>query len=568
VEAIFFLLANLEGPHKPTCYQYEFSSVLMFLVLILCLFVDEQFVAPAESIMQKEEKLNVINSTPENTYENTDTQGEKYESNSAFSESENYQNMLPPEDRDKKMIPSAKPILLEFEERASETGTETEKETKETEEEKKIKYEEKETKEVKKKIEEQKEERDKEGRETREEQKVKKEDDRETKEDEKEINGQRIERIPRITPLPLDEFKNKAINSKGKTGPSQTGTAGRVVRRVEPGGKEYNYASQSKGAKVLAFNKEAKGASNILDKDKDKYLRNPCSVEGKFVIIELSEETLVDMIVIANFEHYSSNLKQFEVLCSLVYPTENWDYIGGFVAQNSKHEQRFNLPEPRWARYLKFNFLSHYGSEFYCTLSSIEVYGVDAVERMLETLISDEKSKTLENIEDVTETVPSPPQENVERDEQSQGNHNSEDLEKDHDNENKKPVPDATVKPSSDPVMESVPDPAIEARALQVGRIPGDTVLKVLMQKVQGLDLNFSVLERYLEGLNTQYGQIFKDFDADMANFDLLLDKLNAEIKDMQVRRETLVSYHSFFLNLCGCSFIIVFVAGLYNQEK
>jgi Sad1 / UNC-like C-terminal len=518
---------------------------LMFFSSIFVFIIDEQF-SLAESILHKEDKLNVVNSTPNNRYENTNTQGEKYESNSASSESENYQNTLPPEDKDDKTIPSAEPILRKIEELASETGTKLEKETKELEEERKIKDEEQETKEVKKEIEEQKEEKDKEGRETRE-QKVKKEDDREKKEEEKEISGQRTERILRITPLPLDEFKNKAINSKGKTSPTQTGTAGRVVRRVEPGGKEYNYASQSKGAKVLAFNKEAKGASNILDKDKDKYLRNPCSVEGKFVIVELSEETLVDMIVIANFEHYSSNLKQFEVFSGLVYPTENWDYIGGFVAQNSKHEQRFDLPEPKWARYLKFNLLSHYGSEFYCTLSSIEVYGVDAVERMLETLISDEKSKTLEYVEDVTETVPLPPQEYVERDVQSHGNYNFEDLEKYHDNENEKePVPDATANPSSDPVMKSVPDPVTEARALQVGRIPGDTVLKVLMQKVQGLDLNFSVLERYLEELNSQYGQIFKDFDADMANFDLLLDKLKAEIKGLQVSSETLVSYHFF----------------------
>lgn len=456
--------------------------------------------------------------------------------------------MRPPEDEDEKNIHSPKPILLKIEEPGSEPGTKPEKESKEMEEEREIKDEEQETKEVKKEIkEEEKEAKDEEEREIKEEQKVKKEDDKETKEEEREMNGQRTERIPRITPLPLDEFKNKAISSKGKTNPSQTGATGRVVCRVEPSGKEYNYASQSKGAKVLAFNKEAKGASNILDKDKDKYLRNPCSVEGKFVIIELSEETLVDMIVIANFEHYSSNLRQFEVFSSLVYPTENWDYIGGFVAQNSKHEQRFNLPEPRWARYLKFNFLSHYGSEFYCTLSSIEVYGVDAVERMLENLISDEKSKTSENVEDVIETVPSPPQEYVERDEPSQGNYNFEDLEKDHDKENKKqPVPDSTVKPSSDPVTKPVPDPVTEARSLQVGRIPGDTVLKVLMQKVQGLDLNFSVLERYLEELNSRYGQIFKDFDADMASFDLLLDKLKAEIKGLQVSRENLVGYHSF----------------------
>ncbi|KAJ0972162.1 hypothetical protein J5N97_020121 [Dioscorea zingiberensis] len=166
------------------------------------------------------------------------------------------------------------------------------------------------------------------------------------------------ERISRVTPLGLDEFKSRATAPKGKP----ISNKDTVVHRVEPGGKEYNYASATKGAKVLAFNKEAKGASNILDKDKDKYLRNPCSAEEKFVVIELSEETLVDSIEIANFEHYSSNLKDFELLSSLVYPTDHWVKLGNFTAGNVKHAQRFSLQEPNWARYLKLNLLSHYGA--------------------------------------------------------------------------------------------------------------------------------------------------------------------------------------------------------------
>ena len=138
----------------------------------------------------------------------------------------------------------------------------------------------------------------------------------------------------------------------------------------------------------MASNKESKGASNILGKDKDKYLRNPCSAEEKFVVIELSEETLVVTIEIENSEHYSSNPKEIELLGSLVFPTDDWVKLGNFTAANVKHAQRFALDEPKWLRYLKLNLLSHYGTEFYCTLSVVEVYGVDAVERMLEDLIS------------------------------------------------------------------------------------------------------------------------------------------------------------------------------------
>ncbi|KAI3804487.1 hypothetical protein L1987_26063 [Smallanthus sonchifolius] len=160
-----------------------------------------------------------------------------------------------------------------------------------------------------------------------------------------------------------------------------------ITHRLEPDGTKYNYAAASKGAKVVAHDKEAKGASNILGEDHDMYLRNPCSVADKFVVIELAEETLVDAITIANFEHHSSNFKQFELSGSLVFPTESWFDLGTFVAENVKHRQYFKLPEPKWARYVKLRLVTHYGSEFYCTLSLFEAYGVDAIEKMLEDLI-------------------------------------------------------------------------------------------------------------------------------------------------------------------------------------
>lgn len=190
-------------------------------------------------------------------------------------------------------------------------------------------------------------------------------------------------RIPLTYPN-LDEFKYISSQEKSASTPSQLVN---LTHRLESDGTPYNYASASKGAKVVAHNKEAKGASNVLGKDHDKYLRNPCSVGGKFFIIELADETLVDAVKIANFEHYSSNFKDFELSGSLVYPTETWNSLGMFVAANVKHAQCFKLPEPKLVRYLDVDLPSHYGSEFYCTLSVVEVNGVDAIEHMLEYLI-------------------------------------------------------------------------------------------------------------------------------------------------------------------------------------
>ncbi|KAI3985733.1 hypothetical protein MKX01_030647 [Papaver californicum] len=323
------------------------------------------------------------------------------------------------------------------------------------------------------------------------------------------------DRLSHVAPIGLDEFKSKQLSSP-KAKPLSELSSG-VVHRLEAGGTEYNYASASKGAKVLGYNKEAKGASYILGKDKDKYLRNPCSAEVRFVVIELSEETLVDTIEIANFEHYSSNLKDFQVLGSLVYPTYKWLHLGNITAKNVKHAQRFILEEPKWVRYLKFNLLNHYGSGFYCTLSAVGVYGMDAVEQMVEDLISVHEEVNLGQ-------APITPQPNqpVQRD--------------DWDFENEFAPESANLQHeiSKNNGRNSVPDD----RPQQVGRMTGDTALKILLQKVRSMDLGLSVLERYLEELNSRYGKIFKELDDEIAAKDVLLYKYRVDIKKLLDSKE------------------------------
>lgn len=337
-----------------------------------------------------------------------------------------------------------------------------------------------------------------------------------------EKDGPKSDRFARAVPPGLDEFKNKAFNAKNQ---NKIGQTGGIIHRLEPGGFEYNYASASKGAKVLAYNKEAKGASNILSRDKDKYLRNPCSAEEKFVVIELSEETLVDTVEVANFEHHSSNLKDFELLGSPIYPTDTWTKLGNFTAGNVRHAQRFLLLEPKWVRYLKLNLLSHYGSEFYCTLSILEVYGVDAVEIMLEDLISDQDK--LFGPEQTSNDDKSVPIQHVSNHGETFQNINDE-MEKDLAADVKKGV-----------MTIDVPDPVEEIRHQQVNRMPGDS-LKILMKKVRSLDINLSVLERYLEELNSRYGKIFKDFDYELGEKDVLLQNIRSDIRGLSHSKDAL----------------------------
>ncbi|XP_073140768.1 SUN domain-containing protein 4-like [Henckelia pumila] len=331
---------------------------------------------------------------------------------------------------------------------------------------------------------------------------------------EKEKN--KNDRLLHTATIGLGEFRNKALSSRSRYLNDQSGS---IVHKLEPGGAEYNYASASKGAKVLSYNKEAKGASNILISDKDKYLRNPCSTEEKFVVIELSEETLVDAIEIANFELHSSNLKDFELQGSPVYPTDSWVELGNFTAANVKHAQRFVLPDPKWARYLKINLLTHHGSEFYCTLSVLEVYGVDAVEKMLEDLIS-VQDKLLVSEETTTEQKPVSSMQNP------------------HEDLIDKPNASVGI---SDVKVGSVPDLVEEIQGQQVSRMHGDSVLKILMKKVRSLDLNIAVLERYLEELNSRYFEIFKQLDKEIGDKGLLLDNILLDIQSFSKSKDDMI---------------------------
>ncbi|KAJ4842795.1 hypothetical protein Tsubulata_040663 [Turnera subulata] len=327
------------------------------------------------------------------------------------------------------------------------------------------------------------------------------------------------------TYLNLDEFRN--ITRQEKEIPTQLVN---ITHRLEPDGKEYNYASAAKGAKVVANNKEAKGACNILEKDHDKYLRNPCSVQEKFVVLELSEETLVDVVKIANFEHYSSNFKDFNLSGSLSYPTESWTPLGEFTAANVKQIQNFKLPEPKWVRYLKLDLLSHYGSEFYCTLSYLEVNGVDAIERMLEEiLVSSEELSTTKLPKPNSTSAPSPKQDLGLDDKKRSGKVddagaetvNIDDSQQIHANVPKNPE-----------TLNKSPDPVTEIRQQPTSRIPSD-VLKILMQKVRSLELNLSVLEEYIKELNRRQGEILPELDEELSKISSVLEKSKSEMEDL-----------------------------------
>lgn len=339
--------------------------------------------------------------------------------------------------------------------------------------------------------------------------------------------------------LEYDEFRNATEQDKGGAMKPQLNN----TRRLEPDGSEFNYASESKGAKVVAHNKEAKGASNILGKDHDKYLRNPCSVTGKFVVIELAEETLVDSLKIANFEHYSSNFKKFELSGSLSYPSETWDHLGSFVAANVKQAQIFVLPEPKWVRYLNLSLLSHYGSEFYCTLSVVEVYGINAIERMLEDLIVASAGSVPNKLPEYNSSeVPSEAAQIDRKGKEVESVNDSKATEIES-NDTQKLEVGAIKNPIIVTKIPDLPDPVIELRQQLNGRVAGDTVLKILMQKVKSMELNLSGLEEYVKELNKKQGEAIPDLEKELSRLSESIEQSKLEINDLWEHSTDMVTY-------------------------
>jgi hypothetical protein len=103
-----------------------------------------------------------------------------------------------------------------------------------------------------------------------------------------------------------------------------------------------NYASRDKGADVLESSPSAKGAGALVLKDQDKYCITPCETK-LFVVLQLSEDLSVEKFVLANYEQYSSTVKDFQVFGSLKYPTEDWKLLGNFTALPGQGDQQFAL---------------------------------------------------------------------------------------------------------------------------------------------------------------------------------------------------------------------------------
>lgn len=181
----------------------------------------------------------------------------------------------------------------------------------------------------------------------------------------------------------VNDSDEKLATGKAKVGRNLSGSRIRSKDAGKTCKERFNYASFDCAATVLKTNKECKGSTSVLVENKDSYMLNKCSADNKFFIVELCDDILVDTVVLANFEFFSSMFRTFRVSVSDQYPVklEKWRELGTFEARNSREVQAFLVESPLiWARYLRVEFLAHYGSEYYCPVSLLRVHGTTMME--------------------------------------------------------------------------------------------------------------------------------------------------------------------------------------------
>ncbi|XP_072276038.1 SUN domain-containing ossification factor [Pyxicephalus adspersus] len=184
----------------------------------------------------------------------------------------------------------------------------------------------------------------------------------------------------------FDEWKKQVMEVEKEKSQSNHPSVNGGQHTVKVQKNRNNYASVECGAKILSANPEAKSTSAILIENMDLYMLNPCSTKVWFVI-ELCEPIQVKQLDIANYELFSSTPKDFLVSISDRYPTNKWVKLGTFHARDERTVQSFPLDEQMYAKYVKMfikyikvELISHFGSEHFCPLSLIRVFGTSMVE--------------------------------------------------------------------------------------------------------------------------------------------------------------------------------------------
>jgi outer membrane murein-binding lipoprotein Lpp len=115
----------------------------------------------------------------------------------------------------------------------------------------------------------------------------------------------------------------------------------------------------------------------------------PCSTERKLVTLQLAREVSVRTVVLTSLEYFSSTIDKFVLLGAAEFPCAkpgcSWTVLGHFAANFSREPQTFHVDAgdgtlPPTIRYVRLLWVSHFGTEKSCTLSSFQIFGHDGFE--------------------------------------------------------------------------------------------------------------------------------------------------------------------------------------------
>lgn len=129
----------------------------------------------------------------------------------------------------------------------------------------------------------------------------------------------------------------------------------------------------------------------------------PCinKPSNNFVVFELCDEIEIDSVVLANFEFFSSMFKLIKMSVSNSglegAAGTDWTHVGFLKTHNTRGLQVFAIKHLKgFYRYVRLDFLTHYGTEYYCPLSLVRIYGLT----QLDAYRRDEKLQRRHQVQD------------------------------------------------------------------------------------------------------------------------------------------------------------------------
>lgn len=183
---------------------------------------------------------------------------------------------------------------------------------------------------------------------------------------------------------------DSTTSNSGSSSTSEDSTHNPMTEPISPHFKvpltdRFNYASLDCSARVHMSHRSAKSSSSILSSKRDRYMLSPCKSSKQFVVVELCDDIRIDTVQLANFEFFSGVFKDFNVSVAKTWSTgaDGWTLAGSYKAKNVRGVQSFHPPTflRDFYRYIRIDFLTHYGNEYYCPVSLLRVYGLTHLEQ-------------------------------------------------------------------------------------------------------------------------------------------------------------------------------------------